>query len=301
MSTLWIAVGLSVASAVCYGGGAVTQRRLAGAVGGHGTLRRAVPALLEQRLWWLSVALNAAGAALHALALVYGTLVVVQPLGTLVLVFALPWSAWLAARRVSAREWHGVVLTVGALSVMLVAAGSGPQGHTLSDQGGLWLSLAAAAAVGALALAGARASAAVPRGLLLAAASGVAFGTASALTKAVLHAAAEQGVWALLGWTGLGLVVLACAGVLLSQAAYARMDVGAPLAVMTLANPLAAAAAGVLFMGEGYAGGSWGAGVTVLAAIVAARGVFLLCVVPEGPAAPPVRRGDHPGASSRRS
>ncbi|GLU48207.1 DMT family transporter [Nocardiopsis ansamitocini] len=289
MSALCIAVGLSAVSALGYAGGAVAQRHLAAQLDAT-VPHRPLSRLLTRRLWWISVALNSTGAILHAVALAYGTLIVVQPLGTLTLVIALPWSAWLAARRVSPRQWHGALLTVLALSVLVVTAGAGTAGHTLTDTRVLALSATAGAVVAALAGASTATHTAVTRSLLLAAAAGVSFGAASALAKTVLDAVAAAGPWGALSLAATATALLAGAGLLLSQAAYSRMDVGAPLATMTLANPLASVCAGLLFIGETYAGGPWGAGVALLSAIVAARGVVLLCV-PAPPEAPrPTRR-----------
>ncbi|GAB3209957.1 DMT family transporter [Marinactinospora thermotolerans] len=284
MNDFWIAVALSVVSALCYGGGAVAQRRLASLLNGRSRTRSALRALLEQRLWWLSVALNALGALLHAVALVYGALIVVQPLGTLTLVFALPWSAWLAGRRVGPREWHGAVLTVLALAVMLATTSQDSSGHPLRDDSVPLVLLLTLAVLAVMGLAASRTAHPVRRSLLFAAASGVAFGVASALTKTVLTQFSLSGPMGLVDWSPVGLALLACAGLLLSQAAYRDMGVGAPLATMTLANPATAVVVGVVFMDETYLAGVWGAGVSLLAGIVAVRGIVLLST-PE-PAAP---------------
>ena len=62
---------------------------------------------------------------LHVGALKYGTLTLVQPLGALTLVAAVPLGARVAGRRVSAVEWRGTALTLIGLSALLVTA-SGP-------------------------------------------------------------------------------------------------------------------------------------------------------------------------------
>lgn len=277
MSGFWTAVILSVVSGVCYGGGAVAQRQLAEWLSEPLTYRVIVTVLIRQRLWWTALVLNSVGAVLHVVALAYGTLTVVQPLGLLALVFALPWSARLAARRVSRREWHGAVLTVIALSVMLVVAADTSGGSGLTQWGAL-LVLASTLGVVVLIAAVSRLPAPHWRCQLLAVAGGTAFGVASALTKAVIDSMAEHGIAGLAHAALPGVAVLAVAGVLLSQAAYRGVTVGAPLATLTMANPVAAVAVGIGFMGESYAGGAWGVGVALLTGIIALRGIFLLAV-----------------------
>ncbi|MFC3999994.1 DMT family transporter [Nocardiopsis sediminis] len=285
MSGFWTAILLSVVSALCYGAGAVTQRRLADQIGGTFD-RRALTALMRHRLWWTALALNAAGALLHVAALAFGTLTVVQPLGTLALVFALPWAARWAARPVTLREWHGAILTVAALSVMLVVAPTSG-GSTLSPATTAAVLAVVLLSVGALIAAAHR----IPRprwsSQVHAVAAGIAFGAASALTKTFTDEIAAGGaLHALTHPAALGTIALAAAGALLSQAAYRGVAVGAPLATMSLANPVAAVLIGIGVMGEEYLGGSWGVGVAVISGMVAIRGVHLLAATTDPPHVP---------------
>ena len=104
MVDFWIAVALSLLSAVCYGAGAASQRLVAARMGRPLTVRVVLTVLTRDRLWWVALLLNGLGAVLHVVALVFGALIVVQPLGLLALVFALPWAARFAVRPVSRRE-----------------------------------------------------------------------------------------------------------------------------------------------------------------------------------------------------
>ena len=110
MTGLLPAVMLSIAAAASHALAAVVQERLAARllresldVSWHrGSLR-----LLRRRRWWIAVGLSATAAVLHVLALRYGPLTVVQPLGALTLVLALPLSAAVVGRRVTTTEWRG--------------------------------------------------------------------------------------------------------------------------------------------------------------------------------------------------
>lgn len=300
MIDFWVAVVVAVASAVCYGGGAVGQRRVAERMGGAPSLR-VLPTLLRNRLWWAAITLNGAGAILHVAALAYGTLIVVQPLGTLALVFALPWAAGLAARRVSAREWRGAILTVLALGVMLGAAASTADGTPLGNRTTVLVMAVTLAVLAALLLPCVVLRGSAWRSQLTAAAAGIVFGVASALTKTVTEEFLDHGPAGLWHLAVPGIAVLGVAGVLLSQAAYHGVTVGAPLATMTLTNPLAAVLVGLVFMEEAYLGGVWGAAVAAVAALVAVRGVVLLTVTVTDPPAvdtTPVPAGASAGPST---
>ncbi|QVQ52560.1 DMT family transporter [Spiractinospora alimapuensis] len=277
MTDLWIAVLLSIVAGVCYAGGAVGQRRVAERLGTPLTPRIVLTVLIRDRLWWSALLMNSAGAILHVVALAYGTLVVVQPLGLLSLVFALPWSARLAARQVSPREWRGAALTVFALTVLLVVAMDTDGTTALDHRGTITVAVATLTVVYSAALLGRVLTAAV-RAPLLAVAAGTSYGVSSALTKALVDSVTADGLTGLLHPALPGIAVLALTGVLLSQAAYRGVTVGAPLSIMTVTNPIAAVTVGLTVMGESYMAGVWGIGVALVAALVAIRGITLLTV-----------------------
>lgn len=210
--------------------------------------------LLANGSWWWTVVLNASAALLHVVALKYGPLTVVQPLGALTLVAAVPMGARVAGRRVTMVEWRGTALTLLGLSALLVTA-SGPQpDQVLSVPQALAVAGATSALIGLLARRGAK------PGLRHASASGVASGVASALTQTVTVAATDRsGPVLSMQVVGVALLVavFAAGGLLLSQTAY-RGGLGAPLAVVTLANPVAAAAIGLALLGERLQGGAAG-------------------------------------------
>lgn len=267
MSAALLAVVLSLVSALAYAAAAVAQERLASRSAGAGTLR-----LLASGAWWWSVALNAAAALLHVVALKYGPLTVVQPLGALTLVAAVPMGARLAGRRVSAVEWRGTGLTLLGLGALLVTASGPAPEDVLSVCEALAVAGVTAALIGTLSWPGAR------PGLRHATASGVASGVASALTQTVTVAVTDRS-GGLLGWQVIGVALLVAAfatgGLLLAQTAY-RGGLGAPLAVVTLANPVAAAAIGLSLLGERLQGGPAGVLLALAGAALAAWGVLLL-------------------------
>ncbi|MFC8083850.1 hypothetical protein [Streptomyces sp. NPDC057340] len=291
MNAALVAVLLSLVSACAYAAAAVAQERLASRASAAGPLR-----MLASVAWWWSVALNASAALLHVVALKYGPLTVVQPLGALTLVAAVPLGARLAGRRVSAIEWRGTGLTLLGLGALLLTASGPAPDDVLSVPEALTVSGATAALIGALSWPGAR------PGLRHATASGIASGVASALTQTVTVAVTDRS-GPLLSVQVIGVAVLVAAfatgGLLLSQTAY-RGGLGAPLAVVTLANPVAAAVIGLSLLGERLRGGAGGVVLALTGAVLAAWGVVQLSratPAPErpGPAAP-VPAGPEPAA-----
>ncbi|WP_089107303.1 hypothetical protein [Streptomyces hyaluromycini] len=283
-----IAVVLSLVSAVAYAAAAVAQERLASKTDGAGLLR-----LLGSGAWWAAVGLNAGAALLHVVALKYGPLTLVQPLGALTLVAAVPMGARVAGRRVTATEWRGTALTLLGLGALLVTA-SGPAPHqVLSLTEALAVAGTTAALIGALSRPGSR------PGLRHATASGFASGVASALTQTVTVAATDRSGPALsveVVVVALLVAAFAVGGLLLSQTAY-RGGLGAPLAMVTLSNPLAAAIIGLTLLGQGLQGGVWGILLALTGAGLASWGVVLLTRVT--PPAPVIELDDdeHPVAA----
>lgn len=267
MNATALAVLLCLASAVTYAAAAVAQERLA-----RRAVARTASALLGNGAWWWSAGLNAAAALLHAAALRYGPLTLVQPLGALTLVAAVPLGARGAGRRVAATEWRGTLATVAGLGLLLLPASGPAPDDTLTLAEALGVSAATAAVIVVLT---ARKD---PRsGLRHATASGLASAAASALTQTVAVAGGRGGALlsARVVTVALLVVVFAVGGMLLSQRAY-RGGLGAPLAVVNLANPLAAAAIGMVLLGERIQGGALGILLAVAGALAATRGVLLL-------------------------
>lgn len=271
MSGLTLAVLLSLVSAVAYAGGAIVQERVAADAPGpqYAPLRRPV--------WWAAVCLNGTGAVLHVVALAFGPLSLVQPLGALTIVFALPMAALFVRRRAGATAWRGAVMATVGLAGLLTLTGA-PDTQSLTGLERLLIALITGGGVAALTVS-AHAAHRHPavRSVLLAAAAGIAFGIASVFTKTVA-----------LDWAGSELVlllpslaviaVLAASGLMLSQASYRGAGLAAPLSMVTVANPVVAAAVGLTMFGESFRYGVLGTVLALGCAVVAAGGLVLLTV-----------------------
>ncbi|MGW0085291.1 DMT family transporter [Streptomyces sp. NPDC003393] len=269
MSALAVSVLLSLVSAVAYAGGAIVQERVAVSAPGeqYAPLRR--PA------WWAAVALNGLGALLHVVALACGPLSLVQPLGALTIVFALPMAALFVGRRAGAAAWRGAVMaTVGLAGLLSLVGASDTQSLGAAQR--LAVAVVTGGAVVALTVAG-RAAHRHPavRSVLLATGSGIAFGMSSVFTKTVAVdwsdgvSAADLPSLAAIG-------VLATAGMLLSQASYRGGGLAAPLATLTVVNPVVAAAVGITMFGETFRHGTTGTALALGCGVVATGGLILL-------------------------
>ncbi|MGY0071346.1 DMT family transporter [Streptomyces sp. QTS137] len=269
MSALALSVLLSFVSAVAYAGGAIVQEQVAVSSPGeqYAPLRR--PA------WWAAVALNSLGGLLHVVALAYGPLSVVQPLGALTIVFALPMAALFVGRRAGATAWRGALMaTVGLAGLLSLVGASDAQSLDTGQR--VAVALVTAVAVVALMVA-ARTVQRHPavRSILLAVASGIAFGMSSVFTKTVAVdwadgvSAGDVPSLAVIG-------VLATAGLLLSQASYRDAGLAAPLATLTVVNPVVAAAVGLTMFGETFRYGATGTALALSCGVVAAGGLILL-------------------------
>ncbi|WP_285729007.1 DMT family transporter [Nocardiopsis sp. ATB16-24] len=272
---LW-GIVFGVLSCASYTAAAVTQRGLAVRVAEPLTHGRSLAALLRHPLWWSSLLFNGGRAGFQVAAVSQAPLTVVQPLGVLVLVFGVPWSARNEGRRVSAAEWRGVALTSVALGVPLAVAVTGGGGGVLDDTASLVVGCGTTALLVATAWLSGRVRSVAWRSHLLAGAAGTAFGVSSATAKTSVVVIGESGATGLLHASSLATPVIAVLGLFLAQAAYQGMELGAPLGVTTFTNPLSAAVVGVVFMGESYTGGRVGLLVAAVCALVAAYGIRLL-------------------------
>ncbi|MFD3686402.1 DMT family transporter [Nocardiopsis sp. NPDC058631] len=277
-----LGIMFALLSCTAYTAAAVAQRRLAVRVSESLTGGRQLTALLRHPLWWVSLAFNGGRAGFQVAAVSHAPLSVVQPLGVLVLVFGIPWSARLGGRRVTREEWRGAAFTVVALVALLSVTVTGGQGGVLDDTGSVVVGLGTTALLLAAAWLAGRVPSKAWRSYLLAGAAGVAFGVSSATVKTAVAVIGEDGAVGLLHSSALATPVIAVLGLFLAQAAYQGMDLGAPLGITTFTNPLAATVVGVAFMDETYAGGWVGGAVAAVGAVLAAYGIRLLTVPQNG-------------------
>ncbi|MEU1484073.1 DMT family transporter [Streptomyces sp. NPDC005752] len=289
MSSLAFSVLLSLVSAVAYAAGAIVQERVAAA----GDSRPYAP--LRNGAWWVAVALNGVGAVLHVVALAYGPLSLVQPLGALTIVFALPMAAIFVRRRAGRTAWRGALMATVGLAGLLALTGSAGS-HTLAGPEQLVLAAGTFGAVALLMVLARGLHRPMLRSVVLATGAGVAFGMASVFTKTVAvewtSGSVTSGLPTLLVIAG-----LAASGLLLSQAAYRGAGLTAPLATVTVVNPVVAAAVGITMFGEQFRYGLTGTLLALGCGALAAAGLVLLTTERVGAE----RRGEEGPVAGRRT
>lgn len=268
MSSLALSVLLSLISAVAYAAGAIVQERVA--ANGHD--RPYAP--VRNPVWWAAVALNGVGAVLHVVALAYGPLSLVQPLGALTIVFALPMAALFVRRRAGRTAWRGAIMATVGLAGLLALTGSAGS-HTLAGPEQLVLAAGTFGAVAVVTVLAKGLHRPMVRSVVLATGAGVAFGMASVFTKTVAMEWTSGSVGSGLP-TLLVIAGLAAAGLLLSQAAYRGAGLTAPLATVTVVNPVVAAAVGITMFGEQFRYGMTGTVLALACGAVAAGGLVML-------------------------
>ena len=217
----WVVVVLALAAAVTSALGIVIRQRATLEIPhDEGVSTTMFKKLLRNRLWWAGTAVAASGYGFQALALTWGSLILVQPLLVSALLFALPMSARMAHRRVTAHDWvWALVLTFGLATFVTVAR---VQPGNYRPPPAVWAlaTVVCITAVLVCVVVGAR-SQGRKRALLIAAAVGVLFGVVAVLTKVTVQQLDEEGLLGTLTIPAPYLVViLGVAATLLQQSAF---------------------------------------------------------------------------------
>ncbi|WP_226352620.1 DMT family transporter [Pseudonocardia sp. ICBG601] len=252
-------------SALLFALAAVAQQTSA-AADPHDRGLRMLARLVRDPRWLAGSLGDTAAFAMQAVALGFGSLLLVQPIIVTQLVFALPLAAWWAGRRPSRRELAWAAVLVVAL-VLFVTVGEPTAGV---DRAGLtaWAPTGSVLLVlFAACLVAARSTTGTARALLLAAATGIAYGVVAALTLGVVDTLSDGITTVLTSWETWALVVAVVGGTLLQQAAFQAGALGASLPAVVVGEPVVAAVVGVTVLDERLSTG--GAGWALVAVLVA--------------------------------
>jgi drug/metabolite transporter (DMT)-like permease len=229
---------------------AVLQHRAAVSEPQQQTMQAGLLVRLARRPGWLiGNALDGAGYVFQFLALRRGSLLLVEPLLVLSLVFALPVAAWLDHRRISAAELAptGVIASGLALFLGFARPGIGhPHASFLA-----WMVLTAVISVACLALIlGAHNAPRRRAAVLLAFGSGTTFGYVAALTERTGHILDAGIAHTLATWEPYALIAGGAVALLLTQSAFNAGALRLSLPTLTVAQPLVAVVIGLAMFGE---------------------------------------------------
>ena len=204
--------------------------------------------LHDIRWWWGGLA-AAASFALQAVALVLGSVVLVQALQVTALLFALPTNARLTGHPVRRREWLWALLLAGAVAVFVIV-GDPAAGY---QRGSLTAWLIVAVVLGpalALCVLGARVCSGPVAAVLLAVVSASSWALFAVLTKGVVEVF-RDGPGAVLRAPELyAWIFAALVGTVFQQSAFRASTLTASLPAMTVAEPVVASVLGVTVLGE---------------------------------------------------
>lgn len=232
--------------------------------------------LLRRPLWWAGTAAAVLGYVFQALALIKGSLILVQPLLVSALLFALPMSARLAGRRVTRGEWVWAGLLTASLAVFVLLARPGPQERPATVP----VSTIVAVVCGVIIVGAIVAAVKIggwQRAVLLAVAVGVLFGSVAVLTKVVMHLFDQRGALSLLATPApYALVLLGVLATLLQQSAFHAGALQTSVPTMLVLEPVVAVFLGAILLGEELEAGRYEAiALTVAIAAMTAATVAL--------------------------
>ena len=266
------AVLAALGAASLFAVGAAVQHQEANAVapGGHASL---LLRLARRPLWLLGIAADGGAIALQAVAFGFGSVPLVQSL----LVSGLPLAALLSAllqrRRMYRHEVLGTLLCAPGIALLAPALSSSPSGHDPSRATALVAGIVVAAvSVPLIALRSQRRFG----GLYAGTAAGCVTGAGSVLLAVIAgrvgHWSELFGSWAV--YVGVAVGVL---GLLLAQIAFQTGDIGAPLAALTITEPLVATVLAVTVLKDHLPGSAGAVTAALAGASLCAVGVLVLC------------------------
>ncbi|WP_343600770.1 DMT family transporter [Mycobacterium sp.] len=263
MAKMEIAALFALGAALCVALGDVLQQRAAHRI--TDTTRSNIELfakLLGNRRWRWGALLLIASIALQAAALDQGSVLLVQALLVLSLLFALPISARLSDRAVSGREWVWAVVLTAAVTV-IVTVGNPQAGQSRAS---LQTWAVVTAVLGPLligCLVAARIRGGALAAVLFAFVSGSLWGVFAVLTKQVVAQFGDGVVAAARSPELYAWVLVALGGFAWEQSAFRAGALTASMPTLEVTQPVVAAVLGVVVLGETLDTGR--AGMVVLA------------------------------------
>ncbi|MFC6317391.1 DMT family transporter [Corynebacterium gerontici] len=207
---------------------------------------------IRRPAWWAGTFLALAGYGLQVVALGFGTLLVVQPILVLSLMFTLPLSARFEGRRIPADEllWAFALTVAVAVLVILGNPEAGDPQPPLER----WIP---AMSIGVIVLVTleryGRRQIRNEKALWLGVVTGGIYGYVAVLSKATVDIVTHEGLVALLtAWEGYTLLAGAIIGTVVQQYAFNAGALKNSLPAMTIVEPIVAFALGYVVLGEKF-------------------------------------------------
>ncbi|GGK75652.1 hypothetical protein Sme01_51310 [Sphaerisporangium melleum] len=264
---IWLGVSIALVGALGYAGGAALQQYEA--VHGGANLK-----LVRRPRWLIGGVIGLLGAGLHAVALSFAPLVLIQPVSVATLVFAVPLAAVLHGRRPRRPEVLGsIAVAAGLLGLMLLI----PQTNTrpvLSTPEAIGF-LAVVGVVVAVCNLAARRVRGSAKALLLSIGAGSVTASVSTFVR-VVGGGLGGDLSRLLHWFTLAIPVLLVFAIVLLQKSYAVGYFGIAYAGVQVVDPITSVLAGAILLGEPLPSGAGDVIPAVVSAAVLIAGTITL-------------------------
>lgn len=249
-----LAVVFALASALTIAWGTVVRHRIAEeAPAASGDLRDSpILRVIRRPLWWAGLSTAFLGYGFQVVALGFGTLLIVQPILCLSLMFTLPLSSIYRKQRISGVElfWAFVLSAAVAVIVILGNPAHGDLQPTLRRWiPALLIGGAALFALDRFAYTRLRHE----KAFLLGIVTGAIFGYVAVLSKATVNLFIDDGLHGLaFNWEGYALIGMATLGTIVQQSSFNAAALKHSLPAMTVAEPFVAFTLGYAVLGERF-------------------------------------------------
>ena len=271
-----VAILAAIAAAFLYAAASVLQQWEAERQPADQALRPSLLARLAKRpRWIIGLGFDVGGYVAQWVALSLGSLVVVQPLLVVGLLFALPMKARLSPYRMRGWDWSGAVLTTAGLAVFLIVSRPSNGVSTVSTLTWTLLLCSGAAATILLVIIGYETS---PRWRAMAygTAGGIVYGICAALTKSCAHLLSLGISDLFTSWQPYLLAVAGIGGMILAQSAFQAGPLDASLPTLSATDPVLSVVIGVVAFGEAVRRGPAATTLEVVSFTAIVVGIFML-------------------------
>lgn len=208
-----------------------------------------VTRLVRRPVWLAGLAGDTLGYVAQAGALALGSLVLVQPLLSTYLLFALPLGAWWAGRRLRRSDGAWAIVLTAGLAVFLVV-GNPSEGVDVASLGEWALAALVVLPLALACLLVATRTRGGPRALALACATGVLYGVVAALTKSSVSLLDDGIPEIVTSWEPYALAVAVAAGTFLQQSSYQAGSLAQSLPAAAVLEPVVGVALGIAVLDE---------------------------------------------------
>ncbi|MFT4085809.1 MAG: DMT family transporter [Gordonia sp. (in: high G+C Gram-positive bacteria)] len=234
----WVPALLAIAAALLIAVGTVLRQRASASSGAITTG------------WWAGALIAICGFALQATALGLGSILMVQPLVVLAVIFALPLESWVDHRRPSRMDWVWVAVLVTCVAVFLILARPEPTDRRSSPVLFAVTVTAVIVVLIALVVIAERCAGAHYRALCYGLAAGALFGVAALLIKSVAITLVNDPVGVMQKPDVYLLVLVVTLAVVAQQKGFGAGDLQTSFPAMNVMEPVVAMVLGIVLLGE---------------------------------------------------